>query len=72
MTFAAQHTIRLTQQVVRTRRQFERVRQQYRLDGTCRAIEGGTDGTVWAVVVAPDARVREDGTWRSEPITSIE
>jgi hypothetical protein len=41
------------------------------LDGPGRAIDGGSDGTVWVVGVASDARVREDGTWRSEPLPTI-
>jgi hypothetical protein len=32
------------------------------IDGTGRAIDGGSDGAVWVVGDAPDARVREDGT----------
>jgi len=41
------------------------------IDGTGRAIDGGTDGTVWVVGNAPDARVREDGSWRSEPLPTV-
>jgi hypothetical protein len=41
------------------------------LDGPGRAVDGGADGTVWIVGHAPDAHVREDGTWRTEPLPKM-